>query len=117
MKGWVFTYGVDGFGADIAPAHEVGVYLNFEKAFDKLCELNDKVEDRPSFYEDGYGEDYYPDSDIELKQAEEAEDWELFDTLLSKHLVTDIREICSTYCVNEEPLIGLYAIEEIEIFE
>ena len=26
MKGYVFTYGVDGFGADVAPAYEEGCY-------------------------------------------------------------------------------------------
>jgi hypothetical protein len=116
MKGWVFTFGVDGFGADVAPAHEEGVYLSFKKAFERLCELNSKLEHQ-SFFENGYGEGCYPDDDIELKQADEANDWELVTALLDKHRITDIKEICFRYCVNEEPPIGLYAIEEIKIFE
>ena len=116
MRGWVFTFGVDGFGENVAPAHEEGIYLNFDKAFKRLCELNSKM-NHSSFFEKGYGEDYYPDDDIELKQAEKMENWELFDTLLNKHCITDIEKICSIYCVNKEPPFGLYAIEEIEIFE
>ena len=45
MTGYVFTYGVDGFGADIAPAHEEGVYLSYESAFNHLCELNAPLKD------------------------------------------------------------------------
>ena len=43
MVGYVFTYGVDGFGADTAPAHEEGVYLNYDAAFKHLCELNEPL--------------------------------------------------------------------------
>lgn len=121
MRGWVFIFGVDGFGEDVTPAHEEGIYLNFNKAFKRLCELNSKIlnskMNHSSFFEEGYGGDYYPDDDIELKQAEEMENWELFDTLLNKHRITNIEKICSRYCVNEEPPLGFYAIEEIEIFE
>ena len=112
MEGWIFTFGVDGFGADAAPAYEEGVYLNFEKAFKKLCELNSKVK-RPSFFEECYRDD----DDIELSQAEKAEDWKLYDTLLNKRFITNIEKICSACCVNKEPPLGLYAIEKIEIFE
>lgn len=42
MKGYVFNYGVDGFGADVAPAHEIGCYLDFDKALEKCKELNQK---------------------------------------------------------------------------
>lgn len=38
--GYVFTYGVDGFGADVAPATEEGFYTDFDKAFQRLVELN-----------------------------------------------------------------------------
>ena len=66
MEGWIFTFGVDGFGADVAPAYEEGVYLNFDKAFKRLCELNSKMlnSNHSSFFEKGYGEDHYPDDDI-----------------------------------------------------
>lgn len=119
MKGWVFTYGVDGFGADVAPAHEEGLYLNFDKAFKRLCELNKQLfnDNEIDFYEKGYGEDYYPENDIELKNAEESENWELFEKLMEKHKITNLEEICKTHFVNTDPWIGSYAIEEIEIFE
>lgn len=40
MVGYIFTLGVDGFGADIAPANDLGFFLDFEKAMNKLIELN-----------------------------------------------------------------------------
>ena len=118
MKGYVFTYGVDGFGADTAPAYEEGCYLNFDKAFAHLVELNhDSIinNDGPIFYEDGYGIDYYPDDDIELKKAEE-EDWELFDKLMEKHKIIDEIAINKSF-IEREPWYGMYAMEEIEIKE
>ena len=38
--GYAFVYGVDGFGADTAPALEEGIYLDFDKAFKHFCDLN-----------------------------------------------------------------------------
>lgn len=116
MKGYVFTYGVDGFGADVAPANEEGCYLNFEKAFAHLVELNHTEIDSRTFYESGYGEDYYPSKDKELCQAEEEENWELFEILMDGHMITDEIEINKTF-INVEPQYGMYAIEEIEIIE
>lgn len=117
MTGWVFTFGVDGFGMDTAPAHEQGVYLDFDKAFAKLCELNaERIKE--DFFEHGYCESDYPDDDLELKEAEEKEDWELFKKLLEKHKLTKIEEICTEWCLNEEtPPYNLYALEEIEIIK
>lgn len=116
MKGYIFTYGVDGFGADVAPAHEEGCYLNFEKAFAHLMELNHTEIGNHTFYELGYGEDYYPSKDKALRQAEEEENWELFDKLMSEHLVTNEIEINKKF-INKEPWYGMYAMEEIEIIE
>lgn len=118
MKGYVFTYGVDGFGADIAPAHEVGVYLDFDKAFAKLIELNhDAIKEHPSnFYEKGYEIDTYPENDLELIKAEEEEDWELFDKLMNKHIISNEKKINEQF-INTEPYYGMYALEEIEIIE
>lgn len=116
MKGYIFTYGVDGFGADVAPANEEGCYLNFEKAFAHLVELNHTEINNHTFYESGYGVDYYPSKDKALRQAEEEENWELFDELMNKHLITNEIEINKQF-INEEPWYGLYAIEEIEIIE
>ena len=117
MKGYVFTFGVDGFGADVAPAHEVGVYLDFEKAFAKLVELNHKaVKEGFVIYEEGYGEDYYPKYDLELAEAEEKEDWDLFEKLLEQHIISNEEEINKAF-INEEPYYNMYALEEIEIIE
>ena len=118
MKGYVFTYGVDGFGADVAPAHELGVYLNFEKAFAKLIELNHKAIREKGFitYEEGYGEDHYPESDLELVEAEDNDNWDLFEKLFEKHIITDEKEINKKF-INREPEYDMYALEEIEIIE
>lgn len=119
MKGYVFTYGVDGFGADTAPAFKEGCYLNFDKAFMHLVELNHDavISSDYGFYEDGYGIDYYPNSDIELVHAEDTENWELFDKLMSTHLIIDEIEINKRFVNCEQPRYGMYALEEIEIKE
>lgn len=89
MKGYVFTYGVDGFGADTAPAFEEGCYLNFEKAFAHLVELNHQI----------WAE----------RHAEAEEDyWEEF--MLNE-------ENFNLHQINNEPYFGMYALEEIEIIE
>lgn len=117
MKGYVFTYGVDGFGADVAPAYEEGCYTNFSKAFAHLIELNhDNIYTR-EFYEDGYGVDYYPNTDKELAIAEELEEWEEFDRILNKHRLTDEIEINQRFINCDEPPYGFYGMEEIEIKE
>lgn len=119
MKGYVFVYGVDGFGMDTAPAHEEGCYTNFEKAFAHLVELNHKIISSDDFtmYEDGYGEDYFPHYDKELSKAEKDEDWDLFDKLMEKHIITDEIEINKEFINCEFPYLNMYAIEEIEIIE
>lgn len=118
MKGYAFTFGVDGFGADVAPAHEIGVYLDFEKAFAKLVELNHKAIKEGGFvvYEKGYGEDYYPENDLELAKAEEEEDWDLFEKLMKKHIIKNEKEINKKF-INADPWYDMYALEEIEIIE
>ena len=117
MTGYVFTYGVDGFGADVAPAHEEGVYLNYDKAFQHLMELNENVitERGLCFYEKGYGEDCYPKTDTVLAKLEEEEDWEGYDKELSKHILTDIKSICEQIIEYGEPPFGMYSMEEVEI--
>jgi hypothetical protein len=117
MTGYAFVYGVDGFGADTAPALEEGVYLDFDKAFEHLVKLNHKAikSGERYFYEDGYGEDTYPEDDVELSQAENNEDWVLFETLLCKHIIQDEIEINKLFINIEEPYFGMYAIQEVEI--
>lgn len=84
MKGYIFTFGVDGFGADVAPAIEEGVYTNYETAFYHLCELN-----KPRYKEYYFGK--YRES-------------------------KNIKKICK-YMLEEydEPPIGMYLMQEIEI--
>ena len=117
MKGYVFTYGVDGFGADTAPAFEEGCYLNYKKAFEHFKELTQKSlsENERYFYEDGYREDCFPEEDKELTEAYENENWNLFDELMEKHILTDINDICLRIMDYGEPPFGFYKMEEIEI--
>ena len=121
MKGYVFTRGVDGFGADVAPAYEEGCYLDYDKAFKHLCELNDMEALKECgivMYEKGYGADYYPDDNMILRQAEEEDDEELWEKEMSKHIITDTAMYCKRIMEEwDEPPIGLYRIEEIEIKE
>ena len=119
MKGYVFTFGVDGFGADVAPAYEEGCYLDYDKAFAHLCELNERaIQDCPyTFYEEGYGEDYYPEDDIALRQAEEKQDWSQYEIELNKHILTDITAICNRIIDFYTPPFNMYGMEEIEIKE
>lgn len=117
MKGYVFTYGVDGFGADVAPAYEEGCYLDYDKAFAHLCELNERAlqDCDHTFYEKGYGEDYYPESDIALRQAELKKDWKRYDAEMDKHILTDIAAICKRILEYDEPPFHMYKMEEIEV--
>ena len=89
MKGYVFTYGVDGFGADIAPANEEGCYLSFDKAFKHLCELNKEVHERHKKQGYCYNSDF--DDDIE--------------------------DACRKVLKYDEPPFGYYSIEEVDIIE
>ena len=119
MKGYVFTYGVDGLYTQ--PAHEIGMYLDFDKAFKKLVELNheevqDNIANGRTFYEDGYAEDDYPTTDWEAVKAAEEEDWELLDAIIEQHIIEDEIEINKLF-VNAIPYYRMYAIEEIEIIE
>lgn len=119
MKGYVFTFGVDGFGADVAPAYEEGCYLDYDKAFAHLCELNERVIQGSfhTFYEEGYGEDYYPEDDIALRQAEEKQDWPRYEAELNKHVLTDITAICKRILDFSMPPLNMYSMEENEIKE
>lgn len=110
MSGWVFTYSVDGL-----LAYEEGVYLDFDKAFERLCELNSEKLEGLMFYEKGYGIGYHPKEDKEMEKAKKDEDWELYNKLAEKHTYTDIKRFCKENCLTGEPGFGYYAIEEIDI--
>ena len=119
MKGYVFTYGVDGFGADVAPAYEYGCYLDYNKAFRKLCDLNAQTlaDSDIVFYEEGYGEDYYPDDNTILREAEEKRDWAAYEAELQKHILTDTVAICKRIMVYDDPPFGMFSMVEIQIEE
>ena len=94
MIGYVFVYGVDGFGADTAPAHEEGVYLDYNKAFNHLVKLNKEcMEHHPR--------DFYTNRDE-----------------YNGKLLKNIKDICELIISEyEEPPYGFYSMEEIEIYE
>ena len=114
----------DRFYGWISTEYELGVYLDFSKAFEKLIELNDPVKESTTFYEDGYGIDYWPDDDEELNQAADNDEDDLIDSLLEKHRITDIREICKRLCFSlngpndlENLSCEFYGLMESEIIE
>lgn len=119
MVGYVFTFGVDGFGADVAPAYTEGVYLDYDAAFEHLCKLNAPTirSGERTFYEDGYGEDYYPEDDEAMKKAQEAEDWIAIEAEYKKHEITSVPEICRQIMQYETPPFGMYSMEEVEIID
>lgn len=119
MVGYVFTFGVDGFGADVAPAHTEGVYLDYDAAFKHLCKLNESAikNDEHTFYEDGYGEDHYPESDEAMAKAQENDDLDAIAAELEKHKITSVSEICKRIMQYEIPPFGMYSMEEIEIID
>lgn len=116
-KGYAFIFGVDGFGANVAPAYEQGIYLNREEGFKHLCQLNQQAlnETDFEFYEEGYGEDYYPKSDKKLKRLEDSEQWDEFDKELSKHCLTDVTQICERIMQMDEPPFNFYSMVEVDI--
>ena len=118
MTGYTFVYGVDGFGADVAPAYEEGVYLDFNKAFKKFMELTKPLMREHPLYEDGYGEDYFPDEDKKLKSYYEHDDVENFEKELSKHIIKDVKEYCTRlFREYDNPPIGQYLLVEVEIIK
>ena len=128
MIGYTFVYGVDGFGADVAPAYEEGVFLNYEKAFAHFKTLTQRQLEMTgrNFYEEGYGEDYWPLEDTELENLfnaiEESDyDEELiakFDALMDTHILHDIDIICNHIIdYYDDPPFNFYQIVEVEIIE
>lgn len=93
-----------------------GVYLNYKSAFQHLIELNEPL-GLDFIYEEGYGEDYYPDDDFVCTVLEEAEDWEGLSKEIESHRLTDISAICNRIMDMDIIPYGAYAIEEIEIHE
>lgn len=128
MVGYTFVFGVDGFGADTAPAYEEGVFLNYEKAFAHFKTLTQKQlrKTERNFYEEGYGEDYWPPEDTELENLWDAieesnydeELMDKFDALMDTHILHDIDMICNHIIKHyDDPPFNFYQMVEVEIIE
>ena len=94
MTGYIFVYGVDGFGEDTAPAYEEGVFLDCEKAWAHFKDLTERQlkETNRKFYERGYEEE-------------------------ETHILHDLDEICERINDYDDPPFGFYQMIEIEIIE
>lgn len=97
MVGFTFVYGVDGFGADVAPAYEEGFYLDFNKAFKKQMELNKNI-----FEEEGEFEYYTYNRDTKEEEY---------------HIIEELDETCKKINTYDEPPIGWYQLVKVEIIE
>ena len=124
IKGWVFVYEDE---YNVLPTYEEGCYTDFNKAFERLIELNHDaiVNAEEDFYEKGYGNDgygaaWYPKDDKELAEANENADDEEFYRLLNKHILKDERQINKLFVNCEDWYydiygIEMYALKEIDI--
>lgn len=126
MTGYTFVYGVDGFGADTAPAYEEGVFLDYEKAWNHFKNLTQKIlkERDQVFYEEGYGEDFWPEEDEltnlwnEMEKRDfDDESTEKFSASMDNHILCDIDEICNRINEYDDPPYGFYQMIEIEVIE
>lgn len=117
MKIYTFVYGVDGFGADTSPAYEEGVFLNREKAFARQKELNHHLVYDRDFYEEGWGEDYWPNDNELCNKLDFEENWDALDEEIDKHRVTDLDEICRLINEMDEPPFNWYQMVEYEVIE
>ena len=112
--GYVFVCGCPDGYKELAT--DEGVYMNYESAFQHLIELNEPL-GLDFIYEEGYGEDYYPDDDLVCAELEEAEDFKSLAKEIESHRLTDISAICKRIMEMDTIPYGAYAIEEIEIHE
>lgn len=96
MTCYTFVYGVDGFGADVSPAYEYGVYTDFDKAFAKQMELNSEI-----FAKEG-GYEY----------------WETDRTNGGEHykIIKKLEKACKRINLRDEPPFGWYQLVETVLF-
>ena len=116
---WALVYGVDGFGADIAPALEEGIFLNKKTALEHCIKLNLErlKENNIDLYEDGWSEDYYDEKSEDgkvLLALEANHDYRnpLWDEIYSKHTIKDAKEKAKLLALKEEPWFNFYCIQE-----
>lgn len=116
---WALVFGVDGFGEDMAPALEEGIFLNKENALKHCIKLNLKQlkENNIELYEEGWGEDYYDEESEDgkiLLALEDKDDYQnpLWDKIFSKHIIKDKKEKAKLLALKEEPRYDFYCIQE-----
>ena len=116
---WALVYGVDGFGADTAPALEEGIFLNRETALEHCIQLNLEQfkENDINLYDKGWGEDYYDEESEDgkiLLALEDKDDYQnpLWDKIFDKHTIKDTREKAKMLALRKEPLYNFYCIQE-----
>lgn len=117
-KVWALVYGVDGFGADIAPALEEGIFLSKEEALEHCISLNlEQLENNEiTVYEEGWGEDSWDKSTNDGKIIEELfqnDDFDnpLWDEIFDKHCLNK-RDGAKALAIREQPALGFYCIQE-----
>lgn len=117
MKCYTFCFSF-GFGEEV-PRFEEGAYVNYEQAFQHLCELNDPLikEDifRHGIFEEGYSMDSCPPTNEIMTRAIEEGDWETYDKELKKHICYDTEVICKSIVEKSYLPDGLYGMYEIEL--
>lgn len=118
QKVWALVYGVDGFGADIAPALEEGIFLSKEEALEHCIKLNlEMLEDNDyHIYEKGWGEDYWDEESEDgkiLSELAESYDFDnpLFDEIIKRHALND-KEAAEDLAMREDPVLNFYSIQE-----
>lgn len=116
---WALVYGVDGFGADTAPALEEGIFLNKETALKHCIKLNLKqLKENPiDLYEEGWGEDYYDEESEDgkiLLALEDKNDYQnpLWVEIFDRHILKGAREKAKLLALKEEPWCNFYCIQE-----
>lgn len=119
QKAWALVYGVDGFGADIAPALEEGIFLNKETALNHCIKLNleQLKENNIDLYENGWGVDSYDEESEDgkiLLALEKKNDYQnpLWDKIFDKHTIKDMQEKAKVLALKEEPYYDFYCIQE-----
>ena len=116
---WALVYGVDGFGADTAPALEEGIFLNRETALEHCIKLNLErlKENNVDLYDEGWCEDCYDEESEDgkiLLALEEKGDYHnpLWDEIYDKHTIRDAKEKAKLLALKEEPWFNFYCIQE-----
>lgn len=89
MKGYTFGFRMRGFGVVINPAYGEGVYLNYDKAFAHLVELNA--------------------AQLTVFESPVLDD--------DDNQITDPEKVSRYIVEKDDPPIGFYSIVEIEVHE